>query len=158
MYSITQCVQVEAENTLISYLIDCIVNSKMEKEKAIGYLLLSAGITVIVYAALSVFQVFSNQTQPYSLFAFEPISIDLSKAIDLPLPAKENASQELINSELLNKPMNIFAHVILMGFLVTVGYKIAGIGAMLIRPIKINLKESVSPHVEKNPNLPPWKS
>lgn len=128
----------------------------MEKEKVLGYLLLIAGIAVIAYAGFSVYQVFTNKVVPEELFAFGPISMDLSKLVEN-APTDANLTQELVKSEVLNKPMNLVAHLLLMGFVTTIGFKFASLGTMLIRPIKVNLKESAPVDTSKSSSVPPWK-
>lgn len=108
--------------------------------KVIGYLLLLLGLIMIAYPVYNVYQVFKGQTLPYNLFFFKPVSIDLSKMIE-GASTNTNLSQELISSELLNKPMNLAAHVILMGFIVSAGFKIASLGVMMVRTIKVKVKE-----------------
>ena len=98
---------------------------------------------MIFYPVFNVYQVFKGQSLPYNLFSFKPIAIDLSKFVE-GSPKNANITQELISSDLLNKPMNLVAHVVLMGFIVSAGFKIASLGAMLVRTIKVKVKEEKS--------------
>ena len=109
-------------------------------EKIIGYFLMLVGVITILLATISVFQTFTGQTNPITPFNFDAISMDMSKLVDQAL-AGANLKQELISSDLLNHPMNLIAHLLLMGFIVAVGYKIASLGVMLVRPIKVKLRE-----------------
>jgi len=118
--------------------------------KIIGYTLLLIGLVMIFYPVYNVYQVFKGQALPYHLFSFDPIAIDLSKFVE-GAPQNANLTQELVSSDLLNKPLDLLAHVILMGFIVTAGYKIAGIGVMLVRTIKVKLKDGAGPM------KPTWK-
>jgi hypothetical protein len=109
-------------------------------EKIIGYLLILVGVATILLATLSVYKTFTGQTNSITPFNFDAISMDMGKLVDQ-APAGANLKQELISSDLLNHPMNLIAHLLLMGFIVTVGYKIASLGVMLVRPIKVKLRE-----------------
>ena len=108
--------------------------------KIIGYLLLIAGLFLIAYSALNVYDVFKGKISPFPLFKFEAIALDFSKFVE-GAPPNANLKQELVASELLNQPMNVTAHLLLMGFVASIGFKIASLGVMLVRTIKVNLKE-----------------
>ena len=108
--------------------------------KIVGYLLLLLGLVMIIYPVFNVYQVFKGQMLPYNLFFFKPISIDLSKVVQ-GAPNNVNLSREIISSDLLDKRMNLVAHIVLMSFIVSAGFKIASIGVMLARSIKVKIKE-----------------
>lgn len=110
--------------------------------KILGYTLLFAGLIIIGFAAFSVYQVFNAQLKPYALFSFPPISMDLSTLV--PGAPKNSLKQELISSDLLNKPLNIVMHLALMGFIAGTGFKVANLGIMLARTIRVNVKEEKS--------------
>lgn len=112
-------------------------------EKIIGYTLLFFGVGIILYTGFNVYQVFTKQIDPINLFAFKGIGLDLSKAIE-GAPPNANLTQELVAPEVLNQPMNYIAHIVLMGFVGSIGYKLASIATMLVRPIHVTLKESPS--------------
>jgi hypothetical protein len=107
--------------------------------RVIGYLLLVAGVAGISFAAISTYRVFAGLAQPFNLFSFESISVDLSKFI-IQSPNETPLTQEIIPSILLNKPMNYIAHLLLMSFIASCGFKIAIIGVYLLRPVKIKIK------------------
>ena len=107
--------------------------------KIVGYLLLVIGLSIIVYSAVNVFNVFMGKTQPYDLFSFSSIGLDLSNMTGQTLPQGANPKQDIIDKDLLNQPINLIAHLMLMGFLSTVGFKIAQIGTMLVREIKVKV-------------------
>ena len=115
------------------------IMQKVNVEKILGYILVVIGLGIIAYAALDVINVFSGNSQPANLFTFDPIALDLGKLTDQPLPPGTNLKQTLVESDLLNKPINLAAHLLLMGFVATIGFKIAQIGVMLVRPIKVHL-------------------
>lgn len=126
-------------------------------EKLVGYALLSVGIIIIVYSAVNVVNVFSKRSSPVTPLNLPGISLDMSKLVggDITPEQKrqlENADlrAEIVKPELLNQPFNLVAHLFLMGFIASVGFKIASLGVMLVRPIKVTLKES-----SKNQKLSP---
>jgi hypothetical protein len=112
----------------------------MSSEKIIGYILLILGVLAIIFPSYSVYQVFTNRAKPVQLFKFEGVNLDFGKLVEQPESSK-NLKQELIAPEVLNDPMNLAAHVFLMGFLASSGLKIASIGVQLLRPIKVNVKD-----------------
>lgn len=113
-------------------------------EKIVGYLLLFIGVVIILYSGINVYQVFTKQIDPINLFAFNGIGIDFSKMIE-GAPPNANLTQELVAPNVLNQPMNYIAHVVLMGFIGSIGYKLASIATMLVRPIHVTVKEIKSP-------------
>jgi hypothetical protein len=119
-------------------------------EKIIGYILLVIGIITILSSALSVYQVFAKKGQPIQLFSFPSISVDATDLLggDLPPAQRELAQKQLgqakidiLPADILNKTSNIIAHLLVMGFIVNVGFKLASLGVMMIRPIKVQLNE-----------------
>lgn len=115
-------------------------------EKIIGYILLAVGIMTIIFSGFSVYTVFTKQARPVQLFTFKGISLDASQLLSTNLPpeatqlVKPGGTQEIIPASLLNDSSNIFAHLLLMGFIGSVGYKIASLGVQLTRPIVVKLK------------------
>lgn len=119
-------------------------------EKVTGYILICAGLIVMIVASLSVYSVFTKKSSPVSLFNFGPIALDASQLIpqDIPEGAGEIVNQqsaqlpkaELVPANVLNDSANIFAHLFLMGFIVSVGFKVASLGAMLVRPVNVKLR------------------
>lgn len=122
-------------------------------EKITGYILLAAGVMSIIFAALSVYSVFTKKSKPVQLFNFEGISLDVSQlAGQLPQELPDNLppnvslpKAELIPASVLNESSNIFAHVFLMGFIASAGQKIASLGTQLVRPINVKLRTKEEP-------------
>lgn len=110
------------------------------KEKVIGYILLALGVVTIIVAAVSVVFVFTGSTKPIELIDQK---INLGFNVSLPgetgdntqVPVKMNQLQPIIHLA------NLFGYLIFMGFIASIGYKIALIGVQLIRPIVIKAKE-----------------
>ncbi|MCL4397588.1 hypothetical protein M1403_01020 [Patescibacteria group bacterium] len=115
-------------------------------EKVIGYFLLAIGIIFIIVAALSVFQVFTGAAKPVQLFQTQGIFLNLGQSLTGSLPAQltrgiSSPSTEIIPASLINDSANLFAHIVLMGFLAGIGQKLASLGIQLIRPIVVKLNE-----------------
>lgn len=117
-------------------------------EKILGYILLLVGLVVTVVPVVSVYRVFKGVEAPYKLFSFEALNLDLGGLIPRDLPPEQMAmiesqgvetTTELLPSNVLNDPMNLFAHVVLMGFISSLGFKLAQLGTLLVRPIKVRL-------------------
>lgn len=129
-------------------------------EKVIGYTLLTIGIITIVFSALDVYLVFTKQKQPIQLFNFEGVSFDPSlytpqvevpKGMEQFMQQKPKTSQkvEILPGDVLNLSSNLFAHIMLMGFIVSIGGKIATLGTQLIRPVVVKLHESHQQSTQK---------
>ncbi len=117
-------------------------------ERLVGYLLLILGLLIIGFAALSVYNVFNGTWESVDVFSFTGISINTADLVGQDLTASQRAqlnsqmgSMEVISQDLLNDPLNLAAHLFLMGFVVSVGFRIASLGTQLVRPIKVNLRE-----------------
>lgn len=134
----------------------------MMSEKIAGYFLLFLGLGVIVLAGMSVWQIFTKKMKPVQIFNFPGISIstaqtttagsinttgltdeeaELLENIIRQEELKAPAKMEIIPGETLSQTTNLLAHVILMGFVASIGYKIAGLGVLMLRPIVVKLKE-----------------
>jgi len=122
-------------------------------ERVTGYSLLFLGLLIIFYSAFSVFNVFNKKANPIDIFNLEGISLDLANFVGSDLSPEEksaidegkiNTKAELISPDVLNSPLNYTFHLLFMGFIASVGFKIASLGVMLVRPIKIKLKDEKS--------------
>jgi len=106
--------------------------------KIVGYILLIVGIILIIIAGTNVYLVFMGNAQPINLFQTVGVSLDLGELMGLNnLPGANNANltQEIIDANSLNQMLNLTAHILLMGFVASVGYKLASLGTNLVRPI-----------------------
>ena len=114
-------------------------------EKGVGYFLLLAGIILIIGGGLGVYFVFSGRMQAFDVFSLPPITLDLSGLMQAEgqsadtLP-QANLETELVKSDVLNQPLNLFAHILFMGFLVNIGFKISTLGVQMLRPIKVTIR------------------
>lgn len=103
-------------------------------EKVTGYLFIAVGVGLIAFAALSVYFVFTGRATPFALFNFDGVSI----ALDPKLP-----EVEVFPADMLNSTTNTLAHLFLMGFIASVGTKIASLGTNLVRPIIVKVDKKI---------------
>lgn len=132
------------------------------KEKYIGYILLLIGIYIMGFAIVSMYMVFIRHVPPLQVFSFQSISLDANKLIPssaLMPPSSQQAKIDIFPAEILNRILNTAAHVIFMGFLVTVGYHIANLGTSLMRPIIVKVHRASLPvDTQEQPEEEPKKT
>lgn len=125
-------------------------------EKIIGYGLLALGLAIIFVSAFSVFLVFSSRQKPIQLFNFPGITINMGSSLQASLPKELQSAinlndpalrQEIVPASLLNESGNIIAYLILMGFVVNIGFKIASLGTQMARPIIVKLNQVNKPQI-----------
>ncbi len=88
------------------------------------------------------------------LFNFPGISVDVGQLMagSIPPEAKQlgfkipSQKQEFLSREMINGPLNLSMHLFLMGFIASIGGRLAQIGTYLLRPIvvKVKAKEEIS--------------
>ena len=112
-------------------------------EKIIGYILLFAGVVIILFSGFSVYGVFSKKTKPVQFFTMGSVPIEIPIAGQT---ANKEIDEAGINLplEAIQDPLNSFAHLALMMFIGSVGFKIASLGTMLVRPVVVKLKSKES--------------
>ena len=117
-------------------------------DRIIGYILFVAGIAIILCSAFNVYKVFTRGFEPVQLFDFQGIGLDASSLIGSDLSSEQRAllnqsgaqtKLEIVPGSLLNQTSNVMAHLLLMGFLASVGYKIANLGILMLRPVVVKL-------------------
>lgn len=119
-------------------------------EKVVGYSLLTIGIIIILFSVFNVYQVFTKQIKPVEFFNIPAPQIDITQLISGSLPkdltnifeSGETKKQEVISAAAVNDPLNLTAHLFLMGFVAGAGYKLGSLGVMLVRPIVVKVKEA----------------
>jgi hypothetical protein len=123
-------------------------------DKVTGYLLVVIGLIIILFSGFSVYQVFTAKEKPVDLFHFDGISLNLSSLLGSGegLSSEQQAAlekqksqikpQEIVSAQLLNESSNLAAHIFLMGFIASIGYKVASLGVQFVRPIIVKVRES----------------
>ena len=109
-------------------------------EKIIGYTLLAIGLIIIATATVNVYMVFNTQASPVQLFNFPPVELDLSSMLPAGLGAAGQAKSELLPASVLNQTANVAAHLFLMGFIVSAGFRVASLGIQLARTIEVKIR------------------
>lgn len=122
-------------------------------EKITGYILIVLGLAIVCIAGWNGLMVFTGKAEPIRIFISSQIP---SSATQIPQSSGQSnavlASLQPVLSSLvgqtmgpnMEKPINITIHFLILGFFVTIGFRIASIGAMLIRSITYKIKEVVS--------------
>ncbi len=112
-------------------------------EKIIGYVILGIGIIIIALSAVNGFRLITKQAQPVQLF-------NIANS-DSQIPLDFNGSKVNINSSTLlnslglssptlNFSLNLVFHLMILGFIAKMGFHLASLGTMLVRPIKVDIK------------------
>ncbi len=117
-------------------------------EKIIGYLLLAAGVLVILISGLNAYSILTRKSQPAQFLSLPALSLDFNQIIAGALPPEARAQMskspgnptELFPAQATNFIINLTLHLLLLGFLVTIGYKLAALGVLLLRPVNVKLK------------------
>jgi len=115
--------------------------------KVVGCLLLFSGLFLVILSLVNVYQVFTNQADPIQLFNQQGISFDIQKLLGsnlspaLDLEASDSASQlEILSPDSLNRMLNLPFHLMFMGFVSTIGFRLSTLGQQFLRPIVVDLK------------------
>jgi hypothetical protein len=134
----------------------------MNVEKIIGYLLLIAGVIVIIGGTFCLYQVFSGQKKTPEIFSFEAPSVSLpsQQSLEFEIPegmdfpggfslaepmiqesAGEDQKLKILPDEAINAITNMMVYFLLMGFIASSGAKIAHLGVRMIKEIRVVVKE-----------------
>lgn len=106
-------------------------------ERLTGYILLALGVVVIILALINGYGLFTGTVTPFKFINLQSIGVDLGKVSPLGVGGR----QDLISGSDLSTTTNFFIHLVLLGFFVNVGAKLATLGVQLLRPIKIEVKD-----------------
>jgi hypothetical protein len=124
------------------------VGTNQLSDRLIGYGLFIFGTLLILYSAFNVYSVFTKGFEPVQLFTFQGIGLDASSLVGSDLSSEQKAlldqsgaqtKLEIVPGSLINQTSNILAHLLLMGFLASIGYKLASLGIMMLRPVVVKL-------------------
>ena len=106
-----------------------------DMEKMFGYVLFCIGLICISFAFYSMYNVFTNLTQPPEIFKMQNFSFSVSAGAVNP-PTAVNIA---LDSE-VRKIVNVFLYYLFMLFIVMVGSKISSLGIQFIKEIKVEMK------------------
>jgi len=114
----------------------------MNKEKVVGWILLGAGIVLIVWVLFASYMVFSGQSTPPGLFRLEERA-PLPERVGFPLTQEElkKEMERMVAEQILamfpegalTKVFNLTAWSIMAGIMIFGGAKISEIGVRLIK-------------------------
>lgn len=113
-----------------------------------GYALLITGFVIMIFCLVYILLVFTGQRDPFQVVSIPAPKIDFSSLMGGPGLAGMNLGKtelEVIPTSEFNKIINMGISLLLSGFVMSFGFKIASLGVMLIRPIKINAKQEANP-------------
>jgi hypothetical protein len=115
-------------------------------EKRSGFLLLALGIIVMVFSLSYILMVFTGQREPVSVISIPAPKIDLSSFVpgSEMLPGMSQTEIEIIPTLQFNKMLNMVITLLMSGFIMSFGFKLASLGVMFIRPIKVDLKQETT--------------
>ncbi|SRR3990167_7239894 len=105
-------------------------------EKIIGYVLLVVGVLTILFSGINVYLVFKKQIQPIQFFSGDELQLPQSNNSDMP-------QLQIISPSMIADSSNLLLHFMLMGFFVSIGFRIGSLGVMLLRPIEVRVKEKI---------------
>ena len=103
-------------------------------EKIIGYVLLGAGLVLILLAVNSAYTVFTGAGNPPALFKMDSIVINVNN------PSGGTNSVELLSGAIASRFADMVSWYILMFFLLQAGAAIAGLGIKLVKEIRLTVK------------------
>lgn len=137
-------------------------------EKVTGFLLLTIGLAVMLFSGYNIYQTFTGKLEPIELFSLDRgIGLDFSSFLVGDATPEELAQiksqnndlkTELVSPELINRPMNLFSHFLLMGFFVNIGFKVGLLGTNILRPVKVEVGKNKIIEAVSNSNTKPHQS
>jgi len=110
----------------------------MKMEKIFGWLLLIAGILIIVWGIFNSFNIFTAKQEPPAVFKLveEKTLPQKEKTQDLQVQMEKMIGEQLkgmLPADFLPKFLNLISWSIFMGILVFAGGQISGIGIKLLK-------------------------
>lgn len=119
-------------------------------EKVIGYIFLTVGIIVIALVAFNAIGVFTGSKKPNSIIKNEgSITMDFSVPGTGGLPTA-SVPVEIKNYSQILDIANMVLFVVFSGFFASIGYKIAMVGANLVRPVVVKTRSDALKNTPQN--------
>lgn len=105
-------------------------------EKIIGYVLIVVGVAVIIVCGLNVFDLLTNKTVPVEYI--KPVAVS---SIIAPgnLATPSLPSMLGIGDNDLGKLLNLAIQLLILGVIIKIGFHLASLGTMMVRPIVVDL-------------------
>jgi len=117
-------------------------------EKIVGWLLMLLGLFIILGVGYNAYSTFTGNSPHITPFLFNDILISPAQLFQGDTSQLNAEPIPLVEAEMINKPLNLTAHIFLLGFLASLGSRIAIIGTQLVRTINVDLKQT--PVLSKN--------
>ena len=112
--------------------------------KILGYFLLIIGLVLIGFSLISIYFVFTQKSSPTTIFHQSSIYINPRQFIPQDVPDQLNEEKlselapiEILSQDTINTALNLAAHLIFMGFVSSVGFKLSSLGIQIIRSLAI---------------------
>jgi len=117
----------------------------MDKDiKKTGYLLLGAGLLLIIGSIVQITLVFTSTVKPIQMFSFLASDFALDGSVlfpQLPSNLTRGMQVEILPAELINTVLNLGINTMFVALLIFAGSKIGSLGVQLLRPIYVKAKE-----------------
>jgi hypothetical protein len=104
----------------------------MEANKIIGYVLLLAGLLLILVPLFQTYQIFTGKSLPPQVFKTETVTANPNAGFDLQ-KQMQNAFIAILPLALINNTLNLLGWLTLMVILMFGGGQLANIGIKLIK-------------------------
>lgn len=111
-------------------------------ERKTGYILLIAGIIVMIYSAIQIIAVFTGKAKPIQVVNYKMPTATSSPTSDV-MQQFQGASlptNQLFDQKGLNEIINMSIYYFIMQFLMGLGYKFSSLGVSMLRPIVVKVK------------------
>lgn len=119
-------------------------------EKIIGYLLIATGVIIIIVSGLSATRAVKTQKIPVTFFSEQTINSFSGKSVTPKETMPINIQEMLgISPTMIGTILNITVYLVILGFFVKLGFHLASLGTMLVRPIVVDLKTQKDKTVDK---------
>ncbi|MGE5042320.1 MAG: hypothetical protein ACM3IJ_05470 [Candidatus Levyibacteriota bacterium] len=114
------------------------------EEKGLGYILLTAGLVVMVICVGIIILMFTGNMKPFPVLNIPSPTFNTASFMpEIPgIPKAAGQEIQLIPTDAFNKVLNLGLSVFFLGFVMSFGFRVADLGVKLIRPIKIEAKQA----------------
>jgi len=106
-------------------------------EKIFGYILLGLGLVCILFAFLSMYNVFTDVSSPPEIFKMQSLSLTTT-----PSGSSEPGVISISLDPQARKIVDMFLYYLLMIFVVIIGGKLSSLGIQLIKELKTKVKNN----------------
>ncbi len=108
---------------------------QIKNVKGIGYSLLILGLLLIFYSIYSMYTVYTGAEAPPAVFHMDSVKLSVPTGSGTP-----PVETELLSGKDSTRMTNMGIWLVLMSFVASAGGRIGGLGAKLVREIKVEVK------------------